>query len=160
MTDESTAGVARCPWCSAELPATDLANCPSCGATLQSEGEPQVPGVTAIDPEAVIRGARSGEPRPRSRLLSWITGEPVEEAGPPGSADSLAPPPPDVRREIMRLEMEAELANKSAEAESILAEERVEAAEGGRVPAEAEDASTEDASTEDAPTGEESQPPA
>ncbi len=132
MTDASNAGAARCPWCSAELPSRDAVSCPSCGATLISEGEPQLPGVTAIDPEAVIRGARMAEPRPRSRLLSWITGESADEYPTTGSPESLAPPAAEVRREILRLEMEAELSNLSAEAESILAEDQVEAAaEGG-----------------------------
>ena len=119
----------RCPWCSAELTSSDLSSCPSCGASLQSEGEPQVPGVTAIDPVAVIEGSR--EPRrPRNRLLAWLSGD-TEEPGPVGNRDALAPPDPAVRREMLRLQMEAELTSLSAEAEAIAADEAVEAAAEG-----------------------------
>src|ERR671923_47897 len=80
MTDELARDVApddvpRCTWCSAELPSPEATVCPSCGATLVGEGDPQLPGVTALDTEAIIKAARSSSQRPRSRLLSWISGE-------------------------------------------------------------------------------------
>ncbi|HYM82621.1 MAG TPA: hypothetical protein VEY67_00525 [Candidatus Dormibacteraeota bacterium] len=122
----------RCPWCSAELPANEVATCPTCGASLQSDGEPQVPGVTAIDPVAVLEGSR--EPRrPRNRILAWLSGD-TEEAAQPGDRGALAPPEPAVRREMLRLEMEAELASLSAEAESIATDEALEAADEGDQP--------------------------
>jgi hypothetical protein len=114
-------------WCSAELPSDHETVCPSCGATLIGDTETQqVPGVTAIDAEALIAG-RTVKPRQRSRLLSWISGEydgPEEPPAPPGS---LAPPPPAVRREMLRLELEAQVANLQAEAGAMAAEEAVEA---------------------------------
>ncbi len=126
-TAEATAP--RCPWCSAELPSADLATCPSCGASLQSEGDKQVPGLTAIDPMAVIEGAR--EPRrPRNRLIAWLSGD-TEEPAPVGNRDALAPPDAAVRREMLRLQMEAELSAMSAEAESIASDEAVDAVERG-----------------------------
>jgi hypothetical protein len=125
----SEAAAPRCPWCSAELPSAELSTCPSCGASLQSDGEPQVPGLTAIDPVAVLEGSR--EPRrPRNRLLAWLSGD-TEEPVDTGNRDALAPPDPAVRREILRLQMEAELTSLSAEAGSIASDEAVEAAEEG-----------------------------
>ena len=76
MSDEPTSGpvaVARCPWCSAELASADVSTCPSCGATLQGESDTQVPGLTAIDPMAVIDAGREAR-RSRNRLVSWLTG--------------------------------------------------------------------------------------
>lgn len=131
MADELTTGAAsaafHCPWCSAELPSTDLEICPSCKATLSSTGpgEAALPGVTAIDHEALLRTSR--EPRPqRNRILSWLSGEYVEETSTPVEPQAIAPPDLEVRREILRLELEAEIADKQAEADSILADAAVE----------------------------------
>ena len=129
MADDLTTGAAsaafHCPWCSHELPSTDLEICPSCKATLTSTGEAPLPGVTAIDHEALLRTSR--EPRPqRNRILSWLSGEYVEETTTPAEPQAIAPPDLEVRREILRLELEAEIADKQAEADSILADAAVE----------------------------------
>jgi len=81
--------------------------------------------VTAIDHEALLRTSR--EPRPqRNRILSWLSGEYVEETATPAEPQAIAPPDLEVRREILRLELEAEIADKQAEADSILADAAVE----------------------------------
>ncbi len=137
MLDDATTGapppLPRCMWCSAELPSDHEATCPTCGATLIGEGESQVPGVTAIDAEAIIRAGRDAKPRQRSRLMSWISGEYPEEdvPAPPGSLD---PPSADVRREILRLELEAQVANLQAEAGAMAAEQAVDAVDAGASP--------------------------
>lgn len=131
MADELTTGAPsatfHCPWCSAVLPTTDLEECPSCKATLTSTGtgEASLPGVTAIDHEALLRTNR--EPRPqRNRILSWLSGEYVDESEGPTQPEAVAPPDLAVRREILRLEIEAEIADKQAEADSIMADAAVE----------------------------------
>ena len=124
----------RCPWCSAVLPLGTEDTCPSCGATLTSTTEPQVPGVTAIDAEAVIRGVRAATAPRRSRLLSFITGEPEDEAPPAAAPAALAPPPPDVRREMLRMEVEAEIADLTAEVGAMAADGAVG---GGTAPPDA-----------------------
>lgn len=112
-----------CPWCSAALVPNAL-TCPSCGAILQSEEERDVPGLTAVD-SAILRGEK--KPATRNRLLSWISGEYNPEDTPsPADAQALAPPDPAVQREIIRLELEAEVANLQAEADSLLSEAVVE----------------------------------
>lgn len=132
---EMAASDAQCPWCSAPLASADDVTCPSCGATLTAETEPQVPGVTAIDAEAIVRAARATNPPRRSRLLSWISGEVAEdEESAPTAHGSLAPPPVEVRREILRMELEAEISDLQAEAGSILADDEVEAADAGLLP--------------------------
>ena len=77
MADPMTGPVTRCPWCSADLPIPGAERCLACGAALVSQtGGPdaEIKGVTTLDTEAILR-ARSEVARPRSRLLSFITGE-------------------------------------------------------------------------------------
>jgi hypothetical protein len=130
MLDDATAGASapapRCTWCSAELPSNHETVCPSCGATLLGDGETQVPGLTAIDAEAILRNARAAKAKPRSRLLSWISGDYEEDTSAKANPGSLAPPPAAVRREMLRLELEAQVANAQAEVESLAADAAVE----------------------------------
>lgn len=114
-----------CPWCSAAL-TPDATVCPSCGANLVADGEPSVPGVTAIDAAALVRSKTT--PQPRNRLLSWISGEYQADLPSKSEAQAIAPPDDDVRREILRLELEAQVASLQAEADAI----RAEAAAEGR----------------------------
>jgi hypothetical protein len=116
---------AVCPWCSAHLP-PNATTCPSCGASLTSAVEPDVPGLTAVDAKA----AREKPPRSRSRLLSWISGEYPEQAPVEAETSAIAPPDPQVQREILRLEIEAEVANLQAEADAMVSD----AVAQGRVP--------------------------
>jgi hypothetical protein len=112
MTEEPE----RCPWCSAELPAAHADTCPSCGAHLTSAAgaEPDIKGVTSLDPLAIIQ-ARADVARPRNRIMSFITGEAPGESEPTANPESLAPPDDAVRREMLRLELEAERADLEAE---------------------------------------------
>ena len=125
-TTEATVPAPRCNWCSAVLPSDHETTCPSCGATLVPDAETSVPGVTAIDAEAILRNARNARAKPRSRLLGWISGDydaGVEASAPKGS---LAPPDEAVRREMLRLELEAQVANAEAEVGAMAADAAVE----------------------------------
>lgn len=113
-------------WCSAELPSDSEVTCPSCGATLIGDGEPLVPGVTAIDAQAIVRSAQTTKTKSRSRLMSWISGEYDDGGDGPAPPGSVSLPSPEVRREMLRLEIEAEVANLQAEVESIASEAAVE----------------------------------
>ncbi len=126
MTPEAPAPPPRCMWCSAELPSDSEVACPSCGATLIGEGESQVPGVTAIDAQAIVRSTQAAKARSRSRLMSWLSGEYDEGMDKPSPPGSVSLPSPEVRREMLRLEIEAEVANLQAEAEAIASEAAVE----------------------------------
>ena len=116
-----------CTWCSAPLSAADTETCPSCGAALRVEGEQQLPGLTAIDAEAIVRA--KNPPKQRSRLLSWLSGDTDDDIYRPGDAKAVAFPDLDVRREMLKLEIQADLANLQAEADAMLSE----AAAEGRV---------------------------
>jgi len=131
MADEiqpDSAHAIVCMWCSAPLASADLEQCPSCGANLVGDIAEPLPGVTAIDAAALIRGTPTAT-RPRNRLLSWISGDYPEDV--PNATDAKALEPPDlaVRREMLRLELEGEVANLRAEADALVAE----AAAEGRV---------------------------
>jgi hypothetical protein len=117
--------VARCPWCSAELPRSRAKTCPNCKANLAGAPEAALPGLTAIDLEK-LAFRRSVSPK-RSRLMSWISGDlDYEDAGEPAAPPgSLEPPAADVRREMLRLEMAAMIADLTAEAGALAADEAV-----------------------------------
>jgi hypothetical protein len=129
---ESSASV--CPWCSATY-AGAPENCPSCGATLTGDPamDPSLPGLTAIDAAAIIR-AKEPVKRSRNRLLSWISGDYPDEGASADEAGALAPPDLDVRREMLRLELEAEVANLQAEADAMRAVATVEGHTEGATP--------------------------
>jgi hypothetical protein len=131
MPDDLTAGeltpAPRCTWCSAVLPPDHGPTCPSCGATLIGEGDTAVPGLTALDADAILRNARTGgKPKSRGRLLSWISGDYPNEEGSDAAPGSLSPPPVEVRREMLRLELEAQVANAQAEVEAMAADAAIE----------------------------------
>src|SRR6476619_8155822 len=113
-----------CPWCSAAV-VPGSPTCPSCGAILESDEDRDVPGLTAVDPGALRPEAK---PASRNRLLSWISGEYPDDARAESAseAQALAPPDAEVQREILRLELEAEVANLEAERDSLLSEAVVE----------------------------------
>jgi hypothetical protein len=82
-----------------------------------------IKGVTTLDTEAILR-ARSDLSRPRSnRLLSFITGEAPIDNDSVASPESLAEPSVAVRREMLRLQLEAEQADLAAETVALKADE-------------------------------------
>lgn len=105
-----------CPWCSAALPSTAVEQCPSCGAALKEQAA-EIPGVTRIDPEAILR---SRAPAQKSRgLIGWLSGEYEVRADDATPAGSIEPPDAAVRREMLRLELaalEAEVQARQVEA--------------------------------------------
>ena len=103
-----------CPWCPAALPAVDAAACPSCEARLIEPADIVIPGVTAVDP--VLLAAAAAPRKVKRTFGSLLVGE-DNEVPPPSEAEmpALARPDADVRREILRLEMEARLAALRAE---------------------------------------------
>lgn len=106
----------RCPWCSAVLQADDLAVCPSCGATLSaptaSDAPDEVPGLSAVRAELLARQRRLERPKRRGLRALFGGGDTSAPIEPPSQAEleAIAPPDEAVRREMIRLELEAALA--------------------------------------------------
>lgn len=107
-TDATTGPV--CPWCSEPLLAADVDHCPRCGATMTAEQEPVIPGVTTIQPEILAKQARAAKPK-RGGLMSLFVGREDEQPNvqQPTEAElpALAQPSVEVRREMLRIELEA-----------------------------------------------------
>jgi hypothetical protein len=116
-----------CPWCSSPLPAPDAPVCPRCGARLVEEADVDIPGVTAVDPGLL---AVAAAPRKVKRSFGSLLAGDDNEIPPPSEAEmpALAPPDLDVRREMLRLELEARLTDLRAEAQALAAEEQDHAA--------------------------------
>lgn len=121
-----TGPITLCPWCSAPLPDPAVERCPSCDAALTAvaDAPSDIKGVTTLDTEAILR-ARSEVSRPQrgNRLLSFITGEMPVDTSSPANPDVFAPPPNEVRREMLRLQLEAERADLTAETVALKADE-------------------------------------
>jgi hypothetical protein len=123
-TPEATGTATTCPWCSTALPAADTPVCPSCGAHLVEEEEVEIPGVTSVSPD--LRASAATPRRVRRTFGSLLVGD-DDEIPLPSEAEmpALAPPDPDVRREMLRLEMEARLAALHGEVNALRADEIV-----------------------------------
>jgi hypothetical protein len=163
MVDETLSGggsaASICPWCSATYTGA-RETCPSCHAALAADpaADASMPGLTAVDTEAIVR-AKMPVARPRNRLLSWISGEYPDQAGVAAEAGALAPPDAAVRREMLRLELEAQVANAQAEVESMVADAAVE---DGRSLAPSEDEAADETASgaADSATGDLAEPAA
>jgi len=116
MAESSSAGepiaVGRCPWCSAPLEDPSVATCPGCGAALHEQVEGDLPGVTQVDALALATQRR--ERGKGVRALIGLTDEDTD-----GSPTRTVPEPPSeaVRREMLRLRidaLEAEIGARSA----------------------------------------------
>jgi hypothetical protein len=140
MVDETVSGggsiASICPWCSASYDG-DPERCPSCNATLTGDAatDQSLPGLTAIDAAAIVRSKETVK-KPRNRLLSWISGEYPDQGSDTVETGALAPPDLAVRREILRLELEAEVASLQAEADAMRADVIVESLDAGATPEE------------------------
>lgn len=112
---------ARCPWCSTPVAGPDAVTCSSCGATLHGDTEIEVPGVTAIDGQ---HASRATAPRKVRRTFGSLFVGGDDAIPPPSEAElpALAMPDADVRREMLRIRLDAELADLTARVEALAAE--------------------------------------
>jgi len=112
---------ASCPWCSAPVASPDDVTCGACGATLQGDAAIEIPGVTAIDGQ---HASRAAAPRKIRRTFGALFVGSDDEIPPPSEAElpALAMPDTEVRREMLRLQLDAELADLTARAAALAAE--------------------------------------
>jgi len=122
---EPAAPAPACPWCSAPLPSADATACPRCEARLVEDEGIDIPGVTAVDPGLL---AAAAAPRKVKRTFGSLLVGDDNEIPPPSEAEmpALAPPDLEVRREMLRLELEARLTGLRAEVQAMEAEDRVD----------------------------------
>jgi hypothetical protein len=125
-----------CSWCSTEN-VDGSVTCRNCGANLVPDNDAEVPGVTAVDAASIIRSRTTGQPD--NPVLAWLNSE---------HSKAIAPPDDEVRREILRLELEAEVANLQAEADAMAADAALEAEDVA-----AEDVAAEEVAEGDEPAG-------
>ena len=87
-----------------------------------ASGDGGVPGLTAIDAEAVLRNR--SQPKSRGGLLGFLSGETGDTVDAPSESEmaSLAPPDTNVRIEMLRLEIEAERQRLESEGASLAAD--------------------------------------
>jgi hypothetical protein len=117
----------RCPWCSSAIRADDV-NCPSCGAALHEDGEHEIPGVTQVD----TRSTSPQNPEPvGGGVIGWLSGEYVPDPTPAELA-SVEPPTDAVRREMLKIEVDALRAELEAREAERDIEEREAAEDSGR----------------------------
>ncbi len=107
----------HCPWCSAALPDVEAASCPSCGARLVAPEGVAVPGVTELDSTFVTGGSLARNPR--SSLNVPFLGGSDRHDPTPEELNAVAHPDVAVRREILRLELEARLLQLRNEARAM-----------------------------------------
>ncbi len=95
-----------CPWCSTTIPA-GAAACPQCGAAIEGVVSSDIPGVTSVDGGASLGPDEGQIPDgidPSAWLMAGRGGEEVDR-------DAVALPSDQVKAEMLRIELEAELAN-------------------------------------------------
>jgi hypothetical protein len=117
----SAAPGVHCPWCSAPIASPEDVTCGACGATLQGDAAIEIPGVTAIDGQ---HASRAATPRKVRRTFGALFVGGDDEIPPPSEAElpALAMPDAEVRREMLRLQLDAELADLTARAAALAAE--------------------------------------
>lgn len=87
-----------------------------------TNAEGGVPGLTAIDAEAVLRNR--SQPKSRGGLLGFLSGETGDTVDTPTESElaSLAPPDTNVRIEMLRIEIEAERQRLESEGAGLAAD--------------------------------------
>jgi hypothetical protein len=100
-----------CPWCSTPIPSSNDA-CPKCGAIVEGAVAKDIPGLTVVDPTAVLGVADEGlvpdVVDPKALLRAGVYEQPV-------NPEALLPPSEAVRREMRKMELEAQIENAGTE---------------------------------------------
>ena len=103
--DETTSRI--CPWCSTEIPA-GVGACPNCAALVEGAVVPEIPGVTAVDPEATLVLPDEGRIPDSIDSIAWPQ---ADHDGTPANDAAFDPPSDAVRVEMRKMELEAEIVN-------------------------------------------------
>jgi hypothetical protein len=96
-----------CHWCSTPIP-PDATACPKCGAAVEGAVAADIPGLTAVDPKS----PRAEMPETVPNPIGWLRAG--KDATAP-NAEAFRPPSDAVRREMRRIELEAQIENAGTE---------------------------------------------
>jgi hypothetical protein len=100
-----------CPWCSTPIPASSDA-CPKCHAIVEGAIAKDIPGLTVVDPKAVLgvpdEGMIPDVVDPKTLLRTPLYDSPV-------SPEAIMPPSEAVRLEMRKIELEAQIENAGTE---------------------------------------------
>jgi hypothetical protein len=112
-----------CPWCSTPIPSTADA-CPKCGAIVEGAIAKDIPGLTVVDPKAVLgipdEGMVPDVVDPKALLRTGVYEQPI-------SAEALLPPSEAVRLEMRKMELEAQIENAGTELMNPKGDESIDA---------------------------------
>jgi hypothetical protein len=117
--DESTR---ICPWCSTEIPVGTGA-CPKCGALVEGAIAKEIPGITIVDPEPEIAAGEGLIPD----FLDPLSMLNADHGGVPASDPAFDPPSGEVKREMLKMELEAEIRNAGTQVMNPTGDESIEA---------------------------------
>jgi hypothetical protein len=122
-----------CPWCSSPIPA-DANACPKCGALVQGrQADIPIPGLTSVDPTARLDLPDEGAiPDSIDPLALLSVGK--EEVGSPAAVE---PPGEQVKLEMRKMELEAEIENAGTELMNPAGDETLDAGAPSREAVEA-----------------------
>ena len=115
-----------CPWCSTPIPANVNA-CPKCGAIVEGSIAVDIPGLTVVDPNVGADGADvwSGAAfvaTPGPGTEPGVVAETAVE-----EREAVAPPSEVVRKEMRKIELEAEIENAGTELMNPTGDESIDA---------------------------------
>ncbi|MGD0122838.1 MAG: zinc-ribbon domain-containing protein [Candidatus Limnocylindrales bacterium] len=125
-----------CPWCSTPIPANVKA-CPKCGAIVEGAIAADIPGLTVVDPKPSVD--RADDPiRTNLGHDVWsgaaFGATPGPETGTGTVAETAAeereavePPTEAVRKEMRKIEFEAEIENAGTELMNATGDESIDA---------------------------------
>jgi hypothetical protein len=116
--DQTTSRI--CPWCSTEIPATSSA-CPKCKALVEG-ATADIPGLTVVDPT-------SKTAMPDEGLVPDVVDlKAILQAGrdAPDNPEAFARPSEEVRAEMRRMELAAQIANAGTVVMSPTGDESIE----------------------------------
>jgi hypothetical protein len=131
--DETTFRI--CPWCSTKIPAGAGA-CPNCGALVEGAIVPEIPGVTLVDPKANL-GPDEGRIPDDLDPKAWLQ---ADHDGTPASDAAFDPPSEQVRLEMRKMQLEAEIVNAGTLVMNPTGDESIEVGAPSREALEALDA--------------------
>lgn len=117
--DETTSRI--CPWCSTEIP-VGAGACPNCGALVEGAVVSEIAGFTVADPGATL-GPDEGRIPDDLDPKAWLQ---ADHDDTPAADTAFDPPSDEVRLEMRKMELEAEIVNAGTQVMNPTGDESIE----------------------------------